>query len=185
MFARNLKDLLLAAPAGARADDRARSGHAHRREGRRRSTRPARCSTRRPSIPSRRATTGTARRPNSPRSSRKHKVELIAIGNGTASRETERLVADMIAQLPGNEAAQGRRQRGRRLGLFGLGAGGGGVSRPRRVAARRGVDRATSAGSARRTRQDRAEGDRRRAVSARRRPARTRPLARRRWSRMR
>ena len=31
---------------------------------------------------------------------RKHKVELIAIGNGTGSRETERLVADMLAQLP-------------------------------------------------------------------------------------
>ena len=31
----------------------------------------------------------------------RHKIELIAIGNGTASRETERLVADMLAQLPG------------------------------------------------------------------------------------
>jgi uncharacterized protein len=33
----------------------------------------------------------------------KHKIELIAIGNGTASRETERLVADMLAQLPGQK----------------------------------------------------------------------------------
>ncbi|MFT3973854.1 MAG: Tex family protein [Amaricoccus sp.] len=31
----------------------------------------------------------------------RHKVELIAIGNGTASRETERLVADLLGQLPG------------------------------------------------------------------------------------
>ncbi|WP_062219521.1 Tex family protein [Aureimonas sp. D3] len=31
----------------------------------------------------------------------KHKVELVAIGNGTASRETEKLAADVIAKLPG------------------------------------------------------------------------------------
>ncbi|MDE3177352.1 MAG: RNA-binding transcriptional accessory protein [Pseudomonadota bacterium] len=31
----------------------------------------------------------------------RHKIELIAIGNGTASRETERLVADMLSLLPG------------------------------------------------------------------------------------
>ena len=36
----------------------------------------------------------------------KHKIELIAIGNGTASRETERLVADMLAQLPGKKPAK-------------------------------------------------------------------------------
>jgi uncharacterized protein len=30
----------------------------------------------------------------------KHKVEVIAIGNGTASRETEKLAADLIKQLP-------------------------------------------------------------------------------------
>ncbi|KPN62690.1 uncharacterized protein SAMN04488527_14311 [Aliiroseovarius crassostreae] len=30
----------------------------------------------------------------------KHKIELIAIGNGTASRETERLVADTLKRLP-------------------------------------------------------------------------------------
>ena len=29
---------------------------------------------------------------------REHKVELIAIGNGTASRETDRLAADLIRQ---------------------------------------------------------------------------------------
>ncbi len=31
---------------------------------------------------------------------RKHNIELIAIGNGTGSRETEKLVADMLAQFP-------------------------------------------------------------------------------------
>ena len=31
---------------------------------------------------------------------RKHKVELIAIGNGTGSRETDKIVADMLALLP-------------------------------------------------------------------------------------
>ena len=30
----------------------------------------------------------------------KHSVELVAIGNGTASRETEKLVADMLAAIP-------------------------------------------------------------------------------------
>jgi uncharacterized protein len=30
-------------------------------------------------------------------------VKLIAIGNGTASRETEKLVADLLALLPGAE----------------------------------------------------------------------------------
>ncbi|SMO91722.1 Tex family protein [Paracoccus laeviglucosivorans] len=30
----------------------------------------------------------------------KHKIELIAIGNGTASRETERMVADVLKRLP-------------------------------------------------------------------------------------
>ncbi len=33
----------------------------------------------------------------------KHGVKLIAIGNGTASRETEKLVADLLAHFPGQE----------------------------------------------------------------------------------
>ena len=33
----------------------------------------------------------------------KHRVQLIAIGNGTASRETEKMVADLLAVLPGTE----------------------------------------------------------------------------------
>lgn len=33
----------------------------------------------------------------------KHGVKLIAIGNGTASRETEKMVADLLSHLPGTE----------------------------------------------------------------------------------
>lgn len=33
----------------------------------------------------------------------RHKVQLIAIGNGTASRETEKMVADLLSVLPGSE----------------------------------------------------------------------------------
>src|SRR5690606_10714485 len=34
----------------------------------------------------------------------RHRVELVAIGNGTGSRETERLVADMLADMPNDES---------------------------------------------------------------------------------
>ena len=37
-----------------------------------------------------------------------HKVELIAIGNGTASRETDKLAGDLITAVPAAEADQGR-----------------------------------------------------------------------------
>jgi uncharacterized protein len=99
VFARNLKDLLLAAPAGSRAtmglDPGIRTG-----------VKVA-------------IVDGTGKLletatvyPFPPRNDvrgaqaelaalvRKHKVELIAIGNGTGSRETEKLVADMLAVLP-------------------------------------------------------------------------------------
>ena len=118
---------------------------------------------------------------------RKHKVELIAIGNGTGSRETEKLVADMLGLMPaGAEADEGRScQRGGRLGLFGLGGGRRGVSRPRRVAARRRLDRPPPAGPAGRTGQDRAEIDRRRPVPARCRPGPARPARSMPWWKMR
>lgn len=99
VFARNLKDLLLAAPAGSRAtmglDPGIRTG-----------VKVA-------------IVDGTGKLldtatvyPFQPRNDlrgsqieiaaliRKHKVELIAIGNGTASRETERMVADLLTELP-------------------------------------------------------------------------------------
>jgi uncharacterized protein len=99
VFARNLKDLLLAAPAGSRAtmglDPGIRTG-----------VKVA-------------VVDGTGKLiatstvyPFQPRNDvqgamaelahlvRRHNVELIAIGNGTASRETDKLAADMIAALP-------------------------------------------------------------------------------------
>ncbi|TCL75871.1 Tex family protein [Rhizobium sp. BK251] len=100
VFARNLKDLLLAAPAGSRAtmglDPGIRTG-----------VKVA-------------VVDGTGKLvatstvyPFQPRNDvrgaqvelasliRKHNVELLSIGNGTGSRETEKLVADMLAELPG------------------------------------------------------------------------------------
>ncbi|MCM2476845.1 RNA-binding transcriptional accessory protein [Rhizobium sp. CG5] len=99
VFARNLKDLLLAAPAGSRPtmglDPGIRTG-----------VKVA-------------VIDGTGKvldtttvYPFPPRNDirgaqaellalvRKHKVELISIGNGTGSRETEKLVADMLTDLP-------------------------------------------------------------------------------------
>lgn len=99
VFARNLKDLLLAAPAGSRAtmglDPGIRTG-----------VKVA-------------VVDGTGKLldtttvyPFQPRNDvrgaqaelamliRKHNVELIAIGNGTGSRETEKLVADLLTQMP-------------------------------------------------------------------------------------
>ncbi|WP_377276178.1 Tex family protein [Rhizobium sp. R86522] len=99
VFARNLKDLLLAAPAGSRPtmglDPGIRTG-----------VKVA-------------VIDGTGKvvetttvYPFQPRNDirgsqtelasliRKHNVELISIGNGTGSRETEKLVADMLAQFP-------------------------------------------------------------------------------------
>ncbi|MTH95030.1 Tex family protein [Roseibium sp. RKSG952] len=99
VFARNLKDLLLAAPAGAKAtlglDPGIRTG-----------VKVA-------------AVDGTGKLvdtatiyPFQPRNDvsgsravlqaliAKHKVGLIAIGNGTASRETDRLAADVLSDIP-------------------------------------------------------------------------------------
>ncbi len=99
VFARNLKDLLLAAPAGSRAtmglDPGIRTGvkvAVVDGTGKLLAT-----STVYPFQPK-----------NDVRGAQaelaalivRHKVELIAIGNGTASRETDRLVADLLADMP-------------------------------------------------------------------------------------
>ena len=100
VFARNLKDLLLAAPAGARAtmglDPGIRTG----------------VKVAVIDATGKLLATDTVY-PFQPRNDVrgaqaalaglivKHGVELIAIGNGTASRETERLVGDLLALLPG------------------------------------------------------------------------------------
>jgi uncharacterized protein len=102
VFARNLKDLLLAAPAGGRAtmglDPGIRTG----------------VKVAVVDATGKLLATDTVY-PFQPKNDVKgaqmalarligaHGVRLIAIGNGTASRETERLVADLLALLPGPE----------------------------------------------------------------------------------
>ncbi|MBP1882843.1 Tex family protein [Sinorhizobium mexicanum] len=99
VFARNLKDLLLAAPAGSRAtmglDPGIRTGvKVAVVDG----TGKLLDTTTVYPFPPKNDIRGTQAELAS--LIRKHKVELIAIGNGTGSRETEKLVADMLAQLP-------------------------------------------------------------------------------------
>ncbi|WP_457582707.1 Tex family protein [Ensifer canadensis] len=99
VFARNLKDLLLAAPAGSRAtmglDPGIRTGvKVAIVDG---TGKLLETTTVYP-FPPKNDVRGT--QAELALLVRKHKVELIAIGNGTGSRETEKLVADMLAQLP-------------------------------------------------------------------------------------
>ena len=108
----------------------------------------------------------------------RHGVELIAIGNGTASRETDALATELIADIRAAGAArtgQGHGERGRRVGVLGLGVCGPRTARSGRHAAGRGVDRAPAAGSAGRTGEDRPQVDRRGAVPARRDTGHARP----------
>ncbi|MCA0199500.1 MAG: RNA-binding transcriptional accessory protein [Proteobacteria bacterium] len=101
VFARNLKDLLLAAPAGSRAtmglDPGIRTGVKVAVID---STGKVLATTTVYPFPPRNDVRGTQLELAS--LIRKHGVELIAIGNGTGSRETEKLVADMLAAIPGN-----------------------------------------------------------------------------------
>jgi uncharacterized protein len=99
VFARNLKDLLLAAPAGARAtmglDPGIRTGvkvAVVDRTGKVLET-----TTVYP-FPPRNDIRGA--QSELARLILAHKVELVAIGNGTGSRETERLVAEMLGPMP-------------------------------------------------------------------------------------
>jgi uncharacterized protein len=101
VFSRNLKDLLLAAPAGPRVtmgvDPGIRTG----------------CKVAVVDATGKLLATYTIY-PHEPRNdwqgslaalgklALEHKVEIIAIGNGTASRETDRLVADLLKRLPDN-----------------------------------------------------------------------------------
>jgi protein Tex len=99
VFARNLKDLLLAAPAGSRAtmglDPGIRTGvKVAIVDG---TGKLLDTATVYP-FPPRNDVRGT--QAELAKLILKHKVELIAIGNGTGSRETERLVADMLAEMP-------------------------------------------------------------------------------------
>ena len=167
VFAANLRDLLLAAPAGRPRDDGPRPGLPHRRQGRRRRRRPARVVATDviyPHVPQNQWDRSLA---TLARLAQEHAVDLIAIGNGTASRETDRLAADLIKRHPELKLTIGRGLRGGRLGLLRLGLRVAGAARHGRLAARRRLHRAAPAGPARRARQDRPEVDRRRAVPAR------------------
>ena len=100
VFARNLKDLLLAAPAGSRAtmglDPGIRTGvKVAVIDG---TGKLLETSTVYPFQPRNDVRGAQA---ELLRLVTRHKVELIAIGNGTASRETDRLAAELIAALPG------------------------------------------------------------------------------------
>ena len=98
----------------------------------------------------------------------KHNVRGIAIGNGTGSRET-----DAFVRVGRRETQAGcfrnRRERIRRLDLFGIEAGARRISEARRHCSGSDFDRAAFAGSAGGACEDRAQVDRRRTVSARRR----------------
>ncbi|MCJ2125122.1 Tex family protein [Methylobacterium sp. J-077] len=96
VFAGNLKDLLLAAPAGGRATLGLDPGY---RNGVKVAVadptgRIVAVETTYPHEPQRRWKEAVA---SLGRLCRQHRVELIAIGNGTASRETERLAAEIVA----------------------------------------------------------------------------------------
>ena len=99
VFARNLKDLLLAAPAGSRAtmglDPGIRTGVKVAIVD---DTGKVLETTTVYPFPPKNDVRGTQAELAS--LIRKHKIELIAIGNGTGSRETERLVVDMLSDMP-------------------------------------------------------------------------------------
>jgi uncharacterized protein len=99
VFGRNLKDLLLAAPAGSRAtmglDPGIRTGvKVAVVDG----TGKLVVTTTVYPFPPKNDVRGTQAELAS--LVRKHGVELIAIGNGTGSRETEKLVAEMLSDMP-------------------------------------------------------------------------------------
>ncbi|RWX60229.1 RNA-binding transcriptional accessory protein, partial [Mesorhizobium sp. M4B.F.Ca.ET.089.01.1.1] len=99
VFARNLKDLLLAAPAGSRPtmglDPGIRTGvKVAVVDG----TGKLVATTTVYPFPPRNDVRGA--QAELAALIRQHKVELISIGNGTGSRETEKLVADMLSDLP-------------------------------------------------------------------------------------
>ena len=96
----------------------------------------------------------------------KHNVRAIAIGNGTASRETDAFVREFLRERKLDTIFSGHRQRVRRKRLLRFGYCPPGVSRPRSHGSRSHLDCATPAGSAVRTGQSRPQIHRRRPVSA-------------------
>ncbi|MFC3205279.1 Tex family protein [Aquamicrobium soli] len=105
VFARNLKDLLLAAPAGSRPtmglDPGIRTGvKVAVVDGTGKLVATTTVYPFQPKNDLRGAQAELARL------IRAHKVELISIGNGTASRETEKLVAELLADMPFEDGAK-------------------------------------------------------------------------------
>ncbi|MEU7169163.1 Tex family protein [Streptomyces morookaense] len=99
VFAANLRDLLLAAPAGTRATMGLDPGF---RTGVKVAVvdatgKVAATETIYPHVPQNKWDASLA---TLARLAREHDVELVAIGNGTASRETDRLAADLLARHP-------------------------------------------------------------------------------------
>jgi len=99
VFAANLRDLLLAAPAGARATMGLDPGY---RTGVKVAVVDATgkvvaTSVIHPHEPQRKWSEALA---NLGKLAKQHKVELISIGNGTASRETDKLATELIRRLP-------------------------------------------------------------------------------------
>ncbi|MEU8548785.1 Tex family protein [Streptomyces roseoverticillatus] len=99
VFAANLRDLLLAAPAGTRATMGLDPGF---RTGVKVAVvdatgKVAASETIYPHVPQNKWDASLA---TLARLAREHGVELVAIGNGTASRETDRLAADLITRHP-------------------------------------------------------------------------------------
>ena len=165
VFARNMKDLLLAAPAGTRTTMGLDPG--------------IRTGVKVAVVDDTGKVVDTATvYPFQPRNDvrgaqtewahliRKHKVELIAIGNGTGSRETDKIVADMLALLPNPKPIK----------VVVSEAGASVYSASESASnelpdldvslARRGVHRPPSARPAGRAGEDRAESHRRRPISA-------------------
>ncbi|MFB7636786.1 Tex family protein [Streptomyces sp. NPDC056149] len=99
VFAANLRDLLLAAPAGTRATMGLDPGF---RTGVKVAVvdatgKVAATETIYPHVPQQKWDAALA---TLARLAREHRVELIAVGNGTASRETDKLAAELIAAQP-------------------------------------------------------------------------------------
>ena len=167
VFAANLRDLLLAAPAGTRPTMGLDPGY---RTGVKVAVvdavgKVAATATIYPHQPHRRwdeAIEVLARL------AREHKVELVAIGNGTASRETDQLAAALIQAHPELKLTKVMVSEAGASVYSASAYASQRAARPGRVAAGRGVDRAAAAGPAGRAGEDRPEVDRRRPVPARR-----------------
>ncbi len=105
VFGQNLHDLLLAAPAGPRATLGPRPGPAHRGQGGGGRRHRQGAGYRHHLSPRPEEHVGRIHR-RAGGLSAKHDVDLVAIGNGTASRETDRLAPDLIKRHPDSSSTR-------------------------------------------------------------------------------